>query len=355
MRITAVTGIPVSTPFTYGNPAGPGGNLHLREMDTLLVKVETEAGITGWGEGFGFSLVPITAHALNELIAPAVLGEDARDIAGLMTRLHRRFHNFGLNGAVTFALSGIDIALWDIAAKAAGQPLHALLGGAKRDRVPAYASLLRYGDPALVAKNTAEAIARGYRQIKLHEVRLDCIRAARAAAPAEVPLMLDINCAWPTIAQAVEFCGDVAGMNVRWVEEPIWPPENFNGIAEVRREAGVGIAAGECLGSVAQIEAMLVAGAVDVVQPSITKVGGVTAMLEVRALAAKHGVAMVPHCPYFGPGLLASLHVLAAAEVEEPLEVYFADLEKPPYPSIIPQGGYVTVPQSPGLGFEPQV
>ena len=88
---------------------------------------------------------------MRELIAPACIGEELGDTPGLLRKLERRFHNFGRNGAVTFALSGIDIALWDIAAKAVGKPLHALLGGAKRDRVPAYASLLRYGDPALVA------------------------------------------------------------------------------------------------------------------------------------------------------------------------------------------------------------
>ncbi len=352
MRITAVTGHVLSSEFTYGNPAGPGGNLHLRNMDTLLVRVETDAGITGWGEGFGFNLVRTTRQALAELIAPACIGEDARDVAGLMRRLQRRFHNFGRNGAVTFALSGIDIALWDIAAKAARKPLHALLGGARRERVPAYASLLRYGDPALVARNTAEAIARGYRHIKLHEVDLACIRAAREAASAEVPLMLDINCAWDTAEQAVAFCRAVQGMNVRWVEEPVWPPEDFAGIAAVRAAGGVGIAAGECLGSPESIATMLAAGAVDVVQPSVTKVGGLTAMLEVRAATARFGAALVPHCPYFGPGLLATLHLLAAAEVEEPLEYYFADLAAPPYPALIPREGFVAVPQAPGLGLE---
>jgi D-galactarolactone cycloisomerase len=352
MRITAVTGHILSSPFTYGGPAGPGGNLHLRDIDTLLVRVETDAGITGWGEAFGFNLVRTTRQALTELIAPVCQGEAVADIAGLMRRLQRRFHNFGRNGAVTFALSGLDIALWDIAAKAAGKPLHALLGGARRERVPAYASLLRYGDAGHVAHNTAEAIRRGYRRIKLHEVDLGCILAAREAAPAEVPLMLDINCAWDTVEQAVGFCRAVQEMNVRWVEEPVWPPEDFAAIAAVRRAGGAGIAAGECLGSPESIGTMLAAGAVDVVQPSVTKVGGVSAMLAVRDLAARHGAALVPHCPYYGPGLLASLHVLACAEVEEPLEYYFADLAQPPYPALIPRDGYVAVPQGPGLGLK---
>ena len=351
MRITAVTGRILSTPFSYGNPRGAGGNLHLREMDTLLVRVETDTGLIGWGEGFGFSLVGTTLEALCGLLAPVCIGEDATDIAGLMLRLQRRFHNFGRNGAMSFALAGLDIALWDLKAQAMGVPLHAILGRGNRDRVPAYASLLRYGVPELVGNAVATAVARGYERIKLHEVDLDCIRAARAAAPPEIPLMLDINCAWDTVEQAVEFCRAVAGMNVRWVEEPVWPPEDFAAIAAVRAAGGVGIAAGECLGEPASLGAMMAAGAVDVVQPSVTKIG-ISGVLAVQALAARHGVAVVPHCPYFGPGLLASLHLLAAAPVAEPLEVYFADLAAPPYPALIPRRGVVAVPDGPGLGME---
>ncbi|MBX6744676.1 MAG: mandelate racemase/muconate lactonizing enzyme family protein [Acetobacteraceae bacterium] len=353
MRITAVTTHILSSRFDYGNPAGPGGNLHLRDMDTLLVKVETDAGITGWGEGFGFTLVQTTRDAVDRLIAPICIGQDPRDIEGLSRLLQRRLHNFGRNGPVTFGISGVEIALWDIAGKAAGKPVHALLGGAKRERVPAYASLLRYGDPALTGKNTAEAIARGYRHIKLHEVSLDCIRAAREAAPAEVPLMLDINCHWDTVSQAIGFAQAVQGWNIAWVEEPVWPPEDFAAIAEVRKEGGVPLAAGENCGGVEEFRRMAEASAVDVMQPSVTKVGGIGAVREVAALARKAGLRMVPHCPYYGPGLLASLHILAASEAEEPLEYYFADLAEPPFPALIPQGGFVAVPQGPGLGLEP--
>ena len=181
--------------FTYGaGNAGVGGNLHLKGMDTLLVRVETEDGRHGWGEAFGFNLAETTKDAVDRLLAPACIGLDARDIAGVSRLLQKRFHNFGRNGPVTFGISGIDIALWDIAAQAADVPLHALLGQAARRRVPAYASLLRYGVTDDVARNVGEAVRRGFRSIKLHEVDLACIRAAREAAPPEVPLMLDINC-----------------------------------------------------------------------------------------------------------------------------------------------------------------
>lgn len=352
MRISRITAHLLRSGLGYGAPGGVGGNLHLSGMDTLAVRVETDAGLTGWGEGFGFKLCAATRAALETLVAPAALGMDAADIGGTMAALHRRLHNFGRNGPVTFALSALDIALWDIAARAAGQPLHVLLGRAGRARVPAYASLLRYGDPALVRENVQRALALGYRQIKLHEVDLACIRAARDAAPPEVPLMLDVNCHFATVAEALAFCRAVAGMNIGWVEEPFWPPEGYLPIAEVRRGAGVPVAAGECLGNAPQLETLMARNAVDVVQPSVTKCGGVSVLRQVMALAAKRRLRCVPHSPYFGPGLLATLHVLAASDAEEPLEVYFADLDLPPYPALLPQGGFVTVPQAPGLGLD---
>ena len=354
MKITRVTTHHHRTDFTYGaSTGGVGGNLHLKAMDTLLVRVDTDAGIHGWGEGFGFTLAGTTKDAVDRLIGPACIGQDARDIAGLTRMLARRFHNFGRNGPVTFGLSAIDIALWDIRARAEGRPLHALLGSAARTAVPAYASLLRYGRPDDVARNVTEALARGYRHIKLHEVDLACIRAAHQAAP-DTPLMLDINCTWDTEGEAIEFCEAVQPLNAAWVEEPIWPPEDIPAIARIRAASDVPIAAGECNGTVEDFCRMFELRAVDVAQPSITKIGGLSAMLEIAELAREAGVRLVPHCPYFGPGLLATLHFLAATEEAEPIEIYFADLAKAPYgEALVPKAGMIAVPAGPGLGYEP--
>lgn len=355
MQITRVESHIHRSSFTYGaGQGGIGGNLHLRGMDTLLVRVETEDGRHGWGEAFGFNLVDTTKDALDRLLAPAAIGQDAEDIAGLGKLLSKRFHNFGRNGPVTFGISGLDIALWDLKAQRAGVPLHALLGSAARTRVPAYASLLRYGVPEDVARNVQEAVRRGYRHIKLHEVNLDCIRAAREAAPAELPLMLDINCAWDTVDEAVAFCRAVEGMNVRWVEEPTWPPEDFSATASVRDAANCGISAGENAGGPQDFRHLFDVNALDVAQPSVTKVGGISAMMEVAAMAAEAHVELVPHCPYFGPGLLASLHFLAACEEEQPIEIYFADLASPPYGGALDvKDGFIAVPEGPGLGLQP--
>jgi D-galactarolactone cycloisomerase len=362
MKITRIETHIHRSAFTYGvgaaaqggNFNATGGNLRLKSMDTLLVKVETDQGIHGWGEGFGFTLVDTTRDAVDRLIAPACIGQDVQDIGALNRMLQKRFHNFGRNGPVTFGISAIDIALWDIAGKRAGKPLHSLLGNAGRGKVRAYASLLRYGNAEDVARNAAEAARRGYRDIKLHEIDLGCIRAARGAMPADIPLMLDINCAWDEEADAVDFCEAVKKLGVAWIEEPTWPPEDHATMARVRAASSDAIAAGENAANPEDFCRMIEAGAANILQPSVTKVGGLTAMLEVAELARGAGLRLVPHCPYFGPGLLASLHFLAAQEVAEPLEIYFADLEKPPFgPHLVPQDGEIAVPQGPGLGLEP--
>ena len=355
MKITRIESRIQRSAFTYGaGSSGVGGNLHLREMDTLLVRVETEDGLHGFGEGFGFTFVETTKDALDRLVAPAALGQDATRPAALSLMLQRRYHNFGRSGPITFAISAIDIALWDLAGKRAGRPLHALLGGAGRPRVEAYASLLRYGVAQDVARNTREAVARGYRRIKLHEVDLACIRAARAAAPAEIPLMLDINCAWGSEAQAHDFCRAVEEMNIAWVEEPIWPPEDSSAIARVRTAARCPISAGENIGTPEEFGRFFAAEALDVAQPSVTKIGGLTAMRQVAELARLAGVELVPHCPYFGPGLLASLHFLAACDDPQPIEIYYADLAAAPYGKALdPVAGHIAVPTGPGLGLEP--
>ena len=351
MRITRVTTELLQSSFRYGGD-GIGGNLHLRDMATLLVRVDTDSGPTGWGEAFGFTVAETTQRALDTLVAPVCVGRDPRDIQALDLLLQRRLHNFGRNGPVGFAIAGVDIALWDIAGKLAGQPLHRLLGGSPATReVPAYASLLRYGDPGRVARNAGEALERGYRHLKLHEVDPACIRAARDAAPG-VPLMIDMNCPF-TADEAVAWAESIGGVAPRWIEEPVWPPEDFAAIADVRRRSRLPIAAGENAGTVADFRAMLAAGAVDVVQPSVTKIG-LSRMLEVAASAREHGVELVPHSPYFGPGLLATAHLIAAWGTGVPLEWYYATLERPPFgDALVPRDGAMALPQAPGLGLEP--
>src|SRR5581483_1777071 len=150
-------------------------------MNTVWLRVITDQGLEGWGEGFGHSGSAATKTVLDAQLAPAVLGQDARDIAGLRARLARTWHNFGRTGAHVFALSALDIALWDLAGKAAGLPLWRLFGGSPPGRLTAYASLLRYGESRTLAAACERALARGYHDLKLHEITVPEIAAARQA------------------------------------------------------------------------------------------------------------------------------------------------------------------------------
>ena len=162
------------------------------------MRVDTDEGISSWGEAFGFGACRI-AHAAAQMVAalPWTIGQQADNVSALMSDLHRKLQSMALNGPVRFALSALDIALWDIAGKVAGEPTSRILNpNSHRKQLPVYFSLLRMQDAANVAKVSADAIAQGYRHIKLHERTLQCVSAARGAVGADVALILDTNCAW---------------------------------------------------------------------------------------------------------------------------------------------------------------
>ncbi|XVU27792.1 mandelate racemase/muconate lactonizing enzyme family protein [Actinoplanes sp. CA-054009] len=355
MIITEVKTVPLRIPFKPGTDSaasawGPAG---LRAVDTLLVRVTTDEGLEGWGESFGFTGLPVTRRAIDELIAPLCVGQDAARIGALTLDVQRKLHVFGRGGPLTHALSAVDIALWDIAGKAAGVPLHRLLGGARVADLPCYASLDSYGRPDLVGDAVRRAVAAGFTGVKLHEKQLPAIVAARDAAGPGVDLMVDVNCAW-TVERALAYTKDLRPLNLKWLEEPVWPPENFSGLARVRR-AGVPIAAGENVGTLMDFDRLLGAEAVDYVQPSPAKVGGVTELGKAFALAALRDIPVMPHTFYDGPGLLAALHTAAATGTTDTMiEWRYFDLEAQVYGDrLTVRQGRVGVPAGPGLGLDP--
>ena len=354
MTILRADAFPISLPYEIGGPK-PMLAGRPRTMDILLIRVETDKGLIGWGDAFCYGIGPATRAAFEHLIAPWVVGRDESGIAGLHETLSRQLHLLGRGGAAMFALAGLDIALWDIAGKAAGQPLHALLGGAKHKTLPVYASLMRYANADLVARNTTAALERGYRAIKLHEITANEVRAARGVMGKQEALMMDVNCPW-TVPQALSIAEQVKPYDLLWFEEPVWPPEDFAGLAEVRKHCGIPLAAGENNMSALHFAQMMQAGAVDYAQPSVIKVGGVTEFMKVVKLTAEHQVTLMPHSPYFGPGLLASIHMTATLVQETMIEYSFADLGANPLgDAIIPRNGRIEVPRGPGLGRDPDM
>ncbi|MBI3937844.1 MAG: mandelate racemase/muconate lactonizing enzyme family protein, partial [Betaproteobacteria bacterium] len=321
MKITKVETIVVNVPMIIDERALPMSRGVARtSMDTLLVRIDTDEGVTGWGEGFGHRIFTATRAAIDSFIGSLCIGRDPTAITALMDQLQRNVGGVGRNGPAMYALSAIDIALWDIAGKLAGLPLYRLLGGSPRKDLPAYASLLRYGEPRAVAHTVETALKRGYRHIKLHDIAVAPIKAGRDAAGPEVSIMVDCSCAW-SVDQAVDMAKKLEPLDLTWLEEPVWPPEDYAGLARVRTQGGIPIAAGEN-GILSDFKSMFQAGSITYAQPSVTKVGGVAEMRKVMALADAFGVAVVPHSAYFGPGLLASIHCLAAMPNESLVERY---------------------------------
>jgi D-galactarolactone cycloisomerase len=355
MKITGVETYWTQIPFDMGGKPKVMGGLNWQLMNSVWVRILTDAGIEGWGEAFGHATSAATMTVLDTQLAPAVLGQDARDIVGLRQRLAQAFHIYGRNGPHVFALSGLDIALWDIAGKAAGQPLWRLLGGTPVESLRAYASLLRYGEASAVAAACERAATRGYRDVKLHEITTPEIMAARKALGDEPRLMADVNCPW-TIWRALEMARELEDANLTWLEEPVWPPGDHDGLARVRVEGGIPIAAGENAAGLLDFKQAFTAQAQDIAQPSVTKIGGPSAMVEIAALAKAFGVRLVPHNAYFGAGYLASMHINAALAPDSPFERLFIDLQEDPYGDLLQaQDGRVQVPAGPGLGRDPDM
>src|SRR5258708_15188178 len=203
----------------------------------LLVRVTTGGGVVGWGEAYGSSS-PMIPTVFDSWIKHVAIGQDATD-PGLTARLERLLHGFGRCGPVIHAISGLDIALWDIRGKLEGVPVATLLGGAKRKRVEAYASLLQYsGNVEHVRRNVARALERGFRHIKLHERTADAVAAAREVAGSDIPIMVDTNCAWAP-QQATSAVAAMAPSKPFWVGEPIWPPGGFDSLAALQKATGV--------------------------------------------------------------------------------------------------------------------
>jgi L-alanine-DL-glutamate epimerase and related enzymes of enolase superfamily len=243
-----------------------GGFLDWGKLDFCLGKVETSSGITGWGDAFSFQCRRPVAEALKHMVIPRVIGKDALDVVNINSELQQALHLFGRYGITMFAISGLDIALWDIASKAAGLPLYQFLGASRIKNVPAYASLFRYEDPDCVGDRVDFAKNLGYEKIKLHEIGIDEVRAARNTAGEEALLMVDVNCPW-TPEEARIMALKMKQFDIHWLEEPINPPEDFDSLAKLKSDTGVPIAAGENACTAFEFKKMIKGGAVSFAQP----------------------------------------------------------------------------------------
>jgi len=324
-------------------------------MCSLLVKVETECGLVGWGEAFGFGSIATARTAVETLVGPLAVGRSFDDPALLYEDIARTLHHYGRGGAVRFAQAGLDIALWDLAGKKLGRSTSTLFwNGRVRDVVDAYASLPKYSDPDKVRHYVQIALDQGFRAVKVHEITDPAVAAARETMGPDLRLMVDCNCAW-TREDAIGMAQLLERHNLTWLEEPVWPPEDVEGIQMVARAGKVPpLALGENLGNIFHFQPYVDALAPTYLQPSVIKVS-ISEFLKIARAAADAGHKLAPHSAYLGSGLLAALQLSAAIPAYDIIEFFNPELEMPLFGPVGRPGpdGRIVIPDGPGLGADP--
>lgn len=349
MKITAIEAIPLAVPLRPLSPPSPWTAWLNKQV---IVRVRTDDGVTGLGEAFPYGAPLGVCSVIGEALAPVLRGEDPTRIARCVELMQRSTVNYARRGLGMFAISGVEIALWDLLGRVRQAPVHELLGGALRLRVHAYASLMAYRSPEDVATACRAYVEQGFGMLKLHQVDTASVRAAREAVGPTVELMLDTNAPW-TPAEALARARELEPYRLFWLEEPVWPPEDYEGLAAVRRGAPMPIASGENEATSFGFRDLIARGAADVLQPSVTKVGGIGEFRKVATLAAAANLPVVPHAFYYGPGLAASLHLAATLGGTMPIEFPTGEHEVPLLATpITPRDGWLDVPDGPGLGVE---
>jgi L-rhamnonate dehydratase len=336
-------------------------------QETLVVKVHTDVGITGIGEVDSSALVakaiieaPLS-HKICRGLAECVLGQDPVEIDRLIHRMYEGTIFFGRQGAVIQAMSGIEIALWDIAGKAAGRPVYQLLGGGFRTTFRAYASILFGDTPAETERIGGQLARQGFRAVKFgwgpmglsEESDLAHVRAARQGVGKDVELMVDAGLCWDT-ATALRRAQQFEPIGLTWLEEPLHP-DNVQGYARLSARSPVRIAAGEEICDVAEFRQMMDVGGIDVVQVDVTRVGGLARSKRIGWDSAERHRLCVNHSYKTGINLAASLHFLATVPNSVYLEycVEQGPLRKQLTKQTFPvEDGMVAVPEAPGLGIE---
>ena len=361
MKITSITAIPLSFRLPEGKTVTMGVG-STTKRDAVIVRVQTDEGITGYGEAHpGRSPGAITS-LIHSTIAPMLVGMQATDVVGAWQRVHRmQLSSHGLGAGAALALSGIDMALWDIRGKAANMPLYELLGGTRR-RLPAYAGgiALGYQPKESLAEEAQEYVARGYKALKLRlgdgvQNDIDRLRHVRQVLGEGVDILSDANTVF-TMADARRVLPVLADIRAGWLEEP-FACHDFASYREAAKITPlVPLAAGENHYTRFEFAQLLEAGAVQVWQPDLSKCGGITEGLRIAAIASAWRIPVHPHSSATGINHAATLHFMAATENSGYFEACVSKFN--PFRDMfgtqfeIGADGCVTPPEGPGLGVQ---
>jgi D-galactarolactone cycloisomerase len=360
MKITHIRTIPLlgETPDTgWAQGTDPRENLH------TLLEVHTDEGLVGIGSCF--TSTPLVEAALD-LLRPLYVGECAIEPERVSEKLHQMTFWQGRGGSVTHAISGIDLALWDLLGKATGQPVARLLGGYYRDRIKPYGSLL-FDEPPKLREKLQAAVSRGFKALKLgwngfgrvsRQYDELLVKTARETVGPDVEIMVDAGGSeqyWPHgYKWAVETARMLKDYDITWFEEAL-PPDDIEGFIKLREHAPLPISTGEVLTRRQSFKPWIERGAVDIIQPDTTKCGGLSEARRIAWAAYDHNVLMVSHGWNTAIGLAADLHLAAAMPVARYVEYitpspYIEEIITQPFQ--LDADGMLPIPTTPGLGLE---
>ena len=370
-RIASVEAIPLVAPFQLLYPDGDVPSWLLqpaashRTLDrkgqySTLIRIRTEDGLEGVGECYGLPAPKVTAQIVADIIAPLIIGEDAFATDHVWSKVFSSMSGGGqVRGYFLEAMSGIDIALWDIKGKALGLPIHRILGGPHRDRVDVYASPVpMFDDPKQSAEYALTFVDAGFRAIKLklgrgRETDVAHSAAVREAVGPGVGVFVDLNCAY-TADRAIDVARRLIDLDITWIEEPV-AVDDIAGYRRIRDSLPVTLVNGETLFTRWDFREYLVQGAVDVVMPNLARAGGITESRKIAALCETFHVDIAPHGVGSAVGLAAALQLSAAIPNFRTYE--YNRLPNPLRDTLttVPfefSDGQLTVPTGPGLGIE---
>ena len=323
-----------------------------------LLRVDTDAGVSGLGSCSGNG--ELIEAIVEKVLKPLLVGMDPTAIDEIWDKAYFRggHKEFGTRGVGVVALSGIDVALWDILGKARGVPLYELLGGKCRDKVPVYATALYPEEPSKVAKRARGFAEQGFHGVKIkvgfdldQDIRI--VRAVRQELGKDFVVMTDANQGY-TLDVALKAADTFADSGAYWLEEPLFV-EDIEGHAILRERGKTPIAVGENLHMSYAFENFIVRGAVDFIQPDVARAGGITEIKKITALASKHKVPVSFHTWGDGVALAASVHLAAALKDCIVMELDYTynplreELLREPFKVA---NGYLIPPEKPGLGIE---
>lgn len=318
MRIANIRAVPISFPVPADKSVRLGIGRSVKR-DSVLVRVETDEGHVGWGEAHHGRCPGAVAKLIDTTLRELVLGFDPHDVSGVWARVYKmQLASHGMGAAAALALSGLDMALWDIKCQVTGLPLYAMLGGSAKP-IKAYAGGIALGwqEPALLAEEALGHVAAGYRALKLRMGDTPArdiarVRAVRKAVGDEIDILTDANTAYTLddvrrVMPAFEECA------VGWLEEP-FPPQDRRAYAIAASLGRVPLAAGENHYTRYEFAALLESGHVQFVQPDLSKTGGVTESMRIAAMASAQKLTVNPHTSATAVNMATTIQFLCAVD-----------------------------------------